>query len=156
MNGELLQIRQRTKAGSKIIQADAESKIHQLGKHAPRAVHIHQHAFGNFNVQTFRVNPALADDADDVADHVRLQKMPRRNIDADANRRQTRLVPDCDLPASLCQHPLINRHNQVTFFSNRNKYRRRHDRAAIAPAHQSLYPHNGIVGKVDLWLVFQH
>ena len=97
-----------------------------------------QDAFGDFEIQTPRIETSGGQNLGHVAHHVLLPELTHRHVHRHPQLRPAVCVPARELGAGRVQDPFTNRHNQAGFFRDRDKLHRRHRAAVILPSQQRL------------------
>ena len=114
----------------------------------------HQHRFGHFDAEAVRVGAGLQKNRLQTARDVALLELARRQVDADAQRRQPGLGPRDALLAGRAEDPFADRHDQADLFGDRDEFIRPDLAEFIAaPAQQGFDAGDAAVAQIDLRLV---
>ncbi len=124
---ETMQVAERRITGSKVVDTQLHAQRAQLLEHQCRRLCVlHDHALGDLELQAVRTQLAVFERFFDPFQQIRLRNLSRRKVHTQAQRAVTRRI-ELPLPhvrASFIQHPLANRNDQTSLFSNGNKVSR--------------------------------
>jgi hypothetical protein len=82
---------------------------------------MHDHAFGNLQLQEFGCHARLVQGVPYVAKQARVGELSRRQVHRDAQCRHALALPSHILRTGGLDDPFANRHNQPRFLSKRNE-----------------------------------
>src|SRR3954447_1518280 len=131
---EIVQIAEARVAGAEIVQRDSDADRVQLRQHVMRQLSVaQQRGLGDFDLEAMRWQSGNLQRVTDLAQHVALMELLRREIhrDADAFR------PFHAFHAGFAQNPAAEIHDQAHVFRNRDDIDRRNGAAnRMIPAQQ--------------------
>ncbi len=119
---------------------------------------LHQHPFGDLQLQQPRWQPCLGQDGRDVVHQLVITRLARRQVHCHMlNRVQQPFITPCrGLAAGRLQHPASQRHDDAAFFRHWNELCRIHiAEFAAVPACQRFHAHHPASAQIDLRLVVQ-
>ena len=132
------EIAERRIAGAEIVERQPDPEIEDAFEHLDGAgALVHEHAFGHFEFEPVRRQPALRQRRGDGRDEAGIVELLGRHIDRDPRRAG----PARRFLASRPQHPFSDRPDQAGVLGERDELDGRHvAEFGMAPAQQCLEP----------------
>ena len=154
---EALQVIHRRVTGAEVVDRHLHADRPQLlhGRHGGAGV-VHQGAFGQFQLQQFRIEAAVVQRRQHDLAEVLVLELFGRQVHRHADGVAGAALPRPGLVAGGAQHPFADRHDQACVLGQRNELVGRDQTAlGMAPAHQGFDGDDVAAAHVDLRLIQQ-
>ncbi len=149
---------ERGVAGAEVVDRNAHAQRLQAQQRAAHLFQVvHQHAFGELELEHRAVGAGLGECALDAFDEADGAELHGRQVHRHRHRRQPGVAPAARLEQRLVQHPVADRQHQAPRFRHRDKGIRRHQaELGVLPADQRLAADERTIGQRQLRLEVQH